>query len=274
MLDGEISLGLLVPAMAILGLIAGTLGGMLGVGGSVIMIPALTVLITPNQHVYQAAAMIANVAVTVPAARRHLRAGAVVPQAFRWMLPATLVFILVGVFLSALPVFAGNTGEMWLRRLFALFLVWVIVQNVQKLLRKQPENELSQWKVTPGRSLGVGVVMGTMAGLLGIGGGAVSVPMQQRILHIPLRNCIGTSAAVICLTAGFGALYKNWTLIQRDDQYQSLQTSLILAIAMAPTCVVGGHFGGHLTHRLPVKQVRVIFIGLMVLGAVRMAEFP
>ena len=63
-------------AIAAIGLMAGTLGGLLGVGGSVIMIPALTAIFGPEQHLYQAAAMAVNVGVAVPAAWRHHGAGA------------------------------------------------------------------------------------------------------------------------------------------------------------------------------------------------------
>src|SRR5690606_25680314 len=80
-----------------LGLFAGVFGGMLGVGGSVIMIPGLTFAFGTNQHLYQAAAMVANVAVAVPSALRHRRQGAIVPQVMRWMLPAAIVAVLAGV---------------------------------------------------------------------------------------------------------------------------------------------------------------------------------
>ena len=84
----------LVAVAVPLGLVAGTFGGMLGVGGSVIMIPGLTLALGPDQHLYQAAAMVANVAVAWPAAARHRRAGAMVGPVMRWMLPAAVVAVL------------------------------------------------------------------------------------------------------------------------------------------------------------------------------------
>ena len=71
-------------AIGVLGLVAGTLGGMLGVGGSLIMIPALVMMFGRegqtegfNLHLYQAAAMIVNLFVAIPATLRHRQAGAV-----------------------------------------------------------------------------------------------------------------------------------------------------------------------------------------------------
>ncbi|MEO1237618.1 MAG: TSUP family transporter, partial [Planctomycetota bacterium] len=123
--------------VAVLGLVAGVLGGMLGVGGSVVMIPGLVVLLGratgAEQHLYQASAMIANVAVSVPAALRHRRAGAIDPGVLRWMLPAAAGCVVVGVTLSNLPVFRGADGGVWLGRVLAVFLVYVVIVNVLKL---------------------------------------------------------------------------------------------------------------------------------------------
>ena len=184
-----------------LGLVAGTLGGMLGVGGSVVMIPGLVwVLGRPTgaeQHVYQAAAMVANVAVAVPAALRHRRAGAMVPDVLRWMLPAAVGCVLLGVWLSNLPVFAGREGGVWLGRVLAVFLGYVIYINLRKLLAKPATRAVStppavtgEREAKPDRDplalpprraaaggLAVGTIMGTTAGLLGIGGGALAVPL-------------------------------------------------------------------------------------------------
>ncbi|MEX0653541.1 MAG: sulfite exporter TauE/SafE family protein [Phycisphaeraceae bacterium] len=281
MMDQWLSVGS-VMAIALIGLVSGLLGGMLGVGGSVVMIPAMTLVFGFNQHLYQAAAMVMNVAVSLPAVLRHRRAGALVPGALRWMLPAALACVLVGVWLSNLPVFAGAEGGLWLGRLLALFLVYVIVLNVMRLVRPGAGEAMAGARVTPVRSGAIGGVMGTIAGLLGIGGGAVAVPMQQVVMRLPLRNAIANSAAIICISAGVGAIYKNATLARHvgvDDGAAGAggvgwQTSLLLAALLAPTAWAGGRAGASLTHRLPIRQVRLAFVGLMVVAAWRMAALP
>jgi uncharacterized protein len=273
--DMQIHFGMIM-AVAMLGLIAGSLGGMLGVGGSVVMIPGLVMFYgqampdTPhmNQHIYQAAAMIANVAVSVPAALRHHRAGATNPAVIRWMLPAALVFVLVGVWLSNL--FDGRDGAIWLGRVLAVMLVYVIYANFRRLFRPSmtKEDVEKHSRITPGRSGSVGGFMGLNAGLMGVGGGAIAVPMQQLLLKIPLRNCIANSSAVICISAAIGAVYKNLTLYEHGYDWR---ISVTLALLLAPTCWVGGHLGAQLTHILPSKVVRVAFIGLMIVAAWKMA---
>lgn len=267
----------------LLGLLAGTLGGMLGVGGSVVIIPGLAILFSfnksaePNQHLFQASAMIVNVVVSVPAMLRHRKAGALVGDALIWMLPAALVFILFGVWVSNLPLFHGADGGRWLGRLLAVFMVYVIILNIGKLRMHAHTDAVDDRCITPGRGLGVGAAMGTIAGLLGIGGGAIAVPLQQLLMKLPLRNCIGNSSAIICISAGVGAIYKNATLAQHTTTGASpfdWRTSLFIAAMLAPTAWFGARLGAGLTHRLPLRQVRIVFILLMAVAAWKLAGLP
>lgn len=266
----------------VLGLLAGMLGGMLGVGGSVVMIPGLAILFSmsksaePNQHLFQASAMIVNVVVSVPAMLRHRKAGVLVGDALVWMLPAALAFVLIGVWVSNLPIFEGVEGGRWLGRLLALFLVYVIVANLLKLRGRTPGEHVEKPHVTPASGMTVGGVMGMIAGLLGIGGGAIAVPLQQVLMRLPLRQCIGNSSAIICISASLGAIYKNATLAQHATATSPIdwRTSLLIAALLAPTAWVGSRIGAGLTHRLPLRQVRVAFILLMTVAAWKMAAIP
>ncbi len=266
-----------VMMIAGVGLAAGLLGGMLGVGGSVIMIPALVMLFgqgrpeTPglNQHLYQAAAMMVNVAVVVPAWLRHRRAGAVRPVALKLILPAAGLCIILGVLASNLPIFRGEQGATWLGRVLAVFLGYVIVVNLRRLASGRREAE-GQARLTWPRGSAVGGSMGFAAGLMGIGGGAVAVPLQQTLMKLPLRHCIANSTAIICITAGIGAIVKNATLPPQC----SVTDSLILAGLLAPTAIAGGYLGGSLTHKLPLKIVRGAFVLLLIVAAWKMADLP
>ncbi len=73
-----------VITLLILGLAAGTAGGLVGIGGSLVIIPVLTLLMGKDQHLAQACAMIVNVFVAVPALLRH-------HQAKAWSLRASAI---------------------------------------------------------------------------------------------------------------------------------------------------------------------------------------
>lgn len=248
-----------VPILLALGLVAGTLGGLLGIGGSIVMIPVLSLLLHYNQHLAQAAAMIVNFFVAVPALMQHQRAGAVNWTVVRRMLPAGIAMILVGVLVS------NQLDHDALMRVFGVFLVYVIFQNVRRLLdRHGPENLAP--RVGWVRSSVVGSITAFAGGLLGIGGGVLTVPLVQRINHLPLRTCIAVSAAAMCVTSPVGAIGKNLALAPLGlDPYQSL----VLAACLVPTAIVGGHLGARLTHALPVRAVRAAFVVLVIVAAAR-----
>ena len=84
-----------IVALVLTGLAAGSLGGLLGIGGSVIMIPAMSILFASggryDHHLAQAAAMCVNLIIALPAAREHVRKGNVRKRLVMWMAPAALV---------------------------------------------------------------------------------------------------------------------------------------------------------------------------------------
>ena len=213
-----------IAMILLLGLMAGTLGGMLGVGGSVILIPGLLVLFGERR---------------------------------------------AGTQYRTRQIFHGTQGAVWLGRCLALLLVYVIWVNIRRLsgAAQRAEDE-TEPLVSPVRGSIVGGIMGFIAGLTGVGGGAMAVPLQQVILRLPLRNCIANSSVVICASALVGSIYKNATLYQHC--FDCL-LSLSLALLVAPTCVLGGYLGAILTHKLPVRAIRVAFIGLMLVAIWKMA---
>ena len=273
----------ILALITLVGLLAGTLGGLLGVGGSVITIPSLAILFGTgeNQHLYQAAAMTANLAVAIPAAQRHRKAGALEPGVLRWMLPVAVVTIVIGVFASNLSIFKNEAGGLWLGRILAVFLLYVIFANIRKLIHlkngKAP-NHIDNAKITPARTGAAGGVMGLAAGLLGIGGGALAVPLQQMLTKIPLRNAIANSSFVMVFSAGLGAMLKLGTLHQHYpttlDADPAWQVALMLALILAPTAIIGAGIGAKLTHTLPVYYVRFAFVMLMIAAAFKMAALP
>ncbi len=254
---------------ALIGLLAGVVGGMLGIGGSIIIIPALILYLQQtgggyrgnDQHLLQAAAMICNVFIAAPSVLAHWRAKAILPRIVVWLIPSALAGSLLGVRVSNSSAFARENGG-YLAMLFAGFLVYVAIFNMWRMVRGGPADraqedagEVSAWRV-----VGVGVPMGFMAGLLGIGGGVLAVPAQQIFLRLPLRNSIANSAMTIVFSALIGAVYKNVTLPSHDI---SMLRSLTLAAMLVPTAMIGSYAGGRLTHVLPRRVLQLVFIVFM-----------
>ena len=255
-----------IPVLIGVGLFMGLSGGLLGIGGSVVMIPALTLFYGENQHLYQASAMICNFFVAAASLIAHRKAEAIIGKTLRWIIPGAVAGILLGVWLSNLPIFAGPNSY-WLARIFGVFLLYVIVYNFPKFWTRP--RTLESMPSRSGRfnsivSSLIGFLTGTSAGLLGIGAGTVCTPLQQVTMKMPIRNAMSNSAATIVSIAWLGALYKNGTLGQHDID---IMESVRIAVVVMPTAIIGGFLGGHLMHRLPRNLVRALFLGVCVLAA-------
>jgi uncharacterized membrane protein YfcA len=254
--------------LSIIGLVMGCFGGLLGIGGSTIMIPAMLMAFGPNQHLYQAAAMLCNFFVAFSAVLAHKKANALVAPALKKMIPTAVVGIIIGVTLSNLPVFAGDKSYL-LSRCFGGFLIYVAIYNCFKF-RVQEVGILTQERYEGAdgfASLCVGGASGVGAGLLGIGAGTISTPFQQLLMKMPLRNAMSNSAAMIMSVALVGGVYKTVTLGQHG--VEPIEAIKIAGI-IVPTALVGGYAGGHLMHRLPVNVVRAIFVALLIVASCKM----
>jgi len=257
-----------IITLAITGLVAGALGGLFGIGGSVLMIPAMTIFLRTDQHLAQATAMIVNIFVALPAALRHHRMKAVRFDAFQRILPIAVIFILLGVVCSNL--LPGPE----LKKVFGAFLLYVAFTTIMQLIKRQSEPLAAQQRLGWWPCGAVGSITGFAAGILGIGGGLIAVPLMQRICRLPIRQSIATSSALMAITAIFGAALKNWTLAEHVDSSTGeplrLADSLLYAALLTPTAILGAYLGAGLTHRLPLLVVRVAFLLLLIWGALEM----
>lgn len=278
------------PAMALfdmasfagIGLIAGLVGGLLGIGGSTVFIPAASLIIAPDQQVYQAAAMILNVFVSGTATITHHRAGAIDFRLVRKLVPAAVLFVLLGVGVS------NHLDAIMLERLFGgLLLILAVSESLRmwsngKLRRKKSSTtatRIVEDRAEPRTSLpvlaGIGGVMGFMGGLLGIGGGTIAVPGLRFAARLPLRNSIALAAAVTVPMAVIGAIYKNLSLSQLsgpDGTSLSPTESIGIAIAIVPTAILGSWIGARLLHRLPLAVIRGCFITLLIVAGFQMLD--
>lgn len=256
---------LLIMEIAAVGLLAGVVGGLAGVGGSLVMLPALHWLLgdprSSTHHLYMATAMCVNIAVALPAAWKHNRSGAVRHDLLKTLMVATIIGVIAGVFI-------GNRapGET-LRIALGLFILVYCTFNLWRLLACSRELEPERERVGV-TNLGIsGVCTGLIGGLLGLGGGVLLVPMLQMLCKVRLKQAIATSSAVIWLSAIVGATLKMTTLHTRGERWQDAGT---LALVLAPTAILGGVLGAVLTQKLPTQHVRTAVTVLLALVAMKL----
>lgn len=258
----------------IIGLLAGMLGGMAGVGGSVFILPALHIAFSPLMfgepadpqihHLYMASAMLVNVAVSLPAAMLHHRQGAVRTPHLPILIPTTSVAVLGGVLISnQIP------GEA-LRVILAGFLILYCIWNLRIVIRPRRRGASGQGRVenaTSSRLAVCGIFTGLTGGLLGLGGGFLMVPLFQILCNYRLKNAIATSSAVLVVSAAVGAALKISTLPQH---HESIRDAFIYVALMAPAGMIGAVVGAKLLHRIPVTAVRTVMTFLILAAATKL----
>ena len=250
-----------------LGFCAGMLGGLIGIGGGVITIPALSLIFGKDIHLAQAASMNVVVFVALPAAYRHWRQGEMSTRLLKYIVPFGIAGIIGGVFVNNLVPSYGMS------KIFGAFLIYVIIANILKLTGRIREQHETEAVISIPRGAAIGTPVGFGAGLLGIGGGLITVPLTQSFSRLTLPRAIAISSGLMCFTSVVGAVVKDLTLHDlKGVGGESLQVleALQMAAWIFPTAIIGAWIGARLTHALPVNWIRAVFIVVLVVAAVKM----
>lgn len=230
--------------------LAGLIGGMLGVGGGILMIPAMVIFIGdefgPNSlHIYKLAAISTSIVLSVPAVLRHSRANAVVYRMLPGILPLAMVGVVLGVLVAGTFV---NEHTATLRRIFGVFLELVVVANVlQEWRALRGQTHLRKASPMPTRRTLIGLVVGLpagfIAGLLGVGGGVWAVPAQRQLLGIRMRNAIANSSFMIICIATVTAAALSYAITRLPQEGLSPLQGWWLALWLAPGACWGAGGG-------------------------------
>ncbi len=247
----------------LLGMAAGVIAGLLGVGGGLIIVPALIGLFTlqdmPEGLVVHAAvgtSLATIVATSLSSLRAHHAHGAIAWPWVRALAPGLAAGALGGAWL------ATAMEGVWLQRSFAVFALLVALQI---LLSVMPER--GQDPTRPPYTPLAGALIGGISGIVGIGGGTMTVPFLVW-RGMDMRRAVATSAACglpIALAGmlGFMLLGPAATGGAGSTGYVQWPAALVISlfsVLLAPV-------GASLTHRLPIGILKRLFaVLLLVLG--------
>ena len=252
---------------ALVGAAAGTLAGLLGVGGGVIVVPGLAFLLAggevPAERLMQVAVgtSLATIVVTsLSSIRAHHRRGAV-----RWPLVARMTpGIVVGAALGAVIADALPT-----RTLAVGFGLFLVVVSARLAFGGQPAPHRQPPGTAAFTAAGAGI--GTLSSLLGIGGGTMTVPLLAWC-NVPLREAVATSAAcgLPIAVAGAAAFAVAGLDVPGMPAAASGYIYWPAFLAVAPLSIACAPLGARLAHAIPVLALRRVFALFMLLIGLRM----
>jgi uncharacterized membrane protein YfcA len=183
--------------LAGIGLLAGGLGALLGVGGGVILVPGLIFLAGLDFSAAVATSLVCVVATSVAGSAIYLRQDAVdLPIAVELQCFTVLGAVVAGLSASVIPV----------PPLYLAFALLLAVTAIRMWPREADRNSSARVHHVPtpvaaGASVGTGLV----SGLLGVGGGVLNVPILHVMLGLPFERAVATSILMIGVTAAAAA---------------------------------------------------------------------
>ncbi len=259
---------LLIAELALLGVGTGFLAGLLGIGGGMLMVPFLTIILA-NRGVSAdlsvkmaiATSMATIIFTSLSSVRAHHKRGAV-----RWDIVKRLApGIVMGSIIGSLGVFSLLKGA-YLAIFFGLF---VSFSATQMFLDKKPK-PTRQMPGTGGQ-LAAGGFIGFLSGLVGAGGGFISVPFMTWC-NVAIHNAVATSAALgfpIALANVLGYVISGQSvqnLPAGSFGYIWLPGLVVIAVCSFATAPLGARAA----HSIPISKLRRIFASILYLLAAYM----
>lgn len=177
------------------GLISGVVAGFLGVGGGTILVPLLVTLgYTPVEAV--ATSSLTILITSISGSVQNWRMGYFDWKRVIYLAIPALVTAQIGVYI------ASHIEPNLLLLCFGILLCSTIylVELRKRLMDKEPSEESQPFNAVISR-LGTGSTAGVLAGLFGVGGGVILVPLQILLLGETIKVAIQTSLGVIGITA-------------------------------------------------------------------------
>ncbi|MFL1406600.1 sulfite exporter TauE/SafE family protein [Marinobacter sp. M1N3S26] len=256
----------MIIACSTLGIVAGILAGMLGIGGGVVIVPALVLILSaqgfPSEFIVitaVATSLCTIIFTSVSAARAQIKRKAVDWTIFRLWAPTVVVGSFLSGFIAArLPAAVLEIG-------IAVFLLVISVIM------------LSRWVPDPARTMpgkagttGLGLFSGVLSGLAGIGGGNVMVPLMV-FFNVPMQRAVATSSTLgfpLAVVGTLGYVISGWGQSPADWSLGYVYLPAVALIALFT--VLLAPVGVALSHKIPAPTLKRCFGGLLLLVAGRM----
>lgn len=251
----------LILELLVLGCFTGFMAGLLGVGGGMLLVPFLTFMLSHHGvetalavKMAIATSMASIMFTSLSSIRAHHARGAIRWDLVRTLAPGiTVMALLTGAVIY--PLIRGAA----LALVFALFVSFSATQ----MLRNKKTEAHRQMPGTAGR-LAAGGVIGALSGLVGAGGGFISVPFMTWC-NVPMHNAVATSAALgfpIAVASTMGNVIGGWNVANPLVGGAGYLWLPALAVVSSASVLMAPQ-GAKVAHGMNVAQLKRVFAGML-----------
>jgi uncharacterized protein len=239
------------------GLAAGLLGGLVGVGGGVVMTPLMTEILKFKQREAHGTSLVAVVFTALAASVVYYAHGS--------------VDVIVSLLLAALALTTVRLGarccnvlpERSLKRYYGMLLLFVAILLFAKPYLPSIVDPNSPACLRWGLLIVIGVITGFISGMMGVGGGTFMVPMMVLFVGINQVAAQGISLFSMIPASVLGA----WTHWKMGNVKTQIVAGLIIGV------LLGAYIGSAFAHCLPENILRAVFACLLLYSAMRYLTF-
>ncbi|MBI3528756.1 MAG: sulfite exporter TauE/SafE family protein [Betaproteobacteria bacterium] len=251
----------------LVGLFVGFFAGLLGIGGGLILVTLMVYLFTLQGfpadrllHLALGTSITSIVFTSISSLRAHHKHGAVRWDILRVATPGLVVGTLLGT------VVADSLKSKYLAIFFVIFVYYSAVQMFADV-KPKPTRQLPG---KPGMTL-TATIVGVISSLVGIGGGVMTIPLMS-LCNVPMRQAIGTSAALGLPIAIAGTVGFIVTGLGKDH-LPALSVGYVYLPALVGIVIgtfVTVPWGAKMAHTMPVTRLKKIFAVILFILATRM----
>ncbi|MGJ3495627.1 sulfite exporter TauE/SafE family protein, partial [Piscirickettsia salmonis] len=267
-LDLGLKLKMIFILYLIAGAIVGTLSGLLGIGGGLIMVPLLTITLPyyhiPAEYVVHVAVATSLVVVLFNSAQAtysHARNGNVLWNVLFLLSPFAMIGILIGGSI------ANYLSSKALLTVFAIFLIYTVTRSTLKLIRKNSKKTTGPFQL-PSKfySFSYATFVGAASSLLGIGAAATIIPFL-RSAKLDMVKCAALATSLSIVTAFSATLLyisSGWHLNPYSDYATGyIYWPAVIGILIGATMTVP--LGTRLGRKLKDETLASYFLILLVI---------
>ncbi|STX52893.1 permease [Legionella busanensis] len=252
------------------GIVAGLMSGMIGIGGGIIIVPALLFIFQyigkmPADlaiHLATGTSLAIILFISQATVRAHYRQGTILWSAFLKLAPGIFMGAFVGVLLSNyLPV-------IWLERILAFFLLLIAIERIFNFKLSQPTPHYPPTAL----NILISFFIGLISGLLGIGGGVLIIPYLS---YCGLNIKKITPIAALCImTAAIVGTIMFIVIGFSEAALPAYSTGYVYwpaVLCVALPSIFSAFWGAKLTYLLSQKHLEYVFIVILLITSIQLA---